>query len=80
LFTWGCGLGRQLWWVLQLGRRSEDRAFALIAAGAVVGTGVHLLFDFGLSIPANSFSLALLCGLACGTPSLQQQVPGGDRN
>jgi O-antigen ligase len=44
--------------------RSEDRAAGLAALGAVAGVAVHSLFDFGLSLPANAATLAIVCGAA----------------
>ncbi len=70
-------LCRRLWTVFQQGRRSEDRGAGLAAMGALVGVSVHSLFDFSLTIPANAFTLALVCGLACGTatrPLSQESV------
>ena len=60
-------LYRRLWTVFQQGRRSEDRAIGLGALGAVTGALIHSLVDFGMTIPANAFSLAVFVGLACGT-------------
>ncbi len=60
-------LYRRLWTVFQRGRRSEDRAIGLGALGAVTGALLHSVVDFGLTIPANAFSLAIFSGLACGT-------------
>jgi O-antigen ligase len=48
------------------GWRSEDRAAVLAAWGALVAVAVHELFDFGLTMPANAFTLALVVGLALG--------------
>ena len=50
------------------GRRSEDRAVSLAAAGAVAGVAAHSFVDFGLTLPANALILAVLVGLACGSP------------
>jgi len=44
--------------------RSEDRGVALAALGALAAVAVHSAFDFGLSLPANSVTLAILCGAA----------------
>ncbi len=60
-------LYRRLWSVFQEGRRSEDRAIGLGALGALTGALIHSTVDFGLTIPANAFSLAIFAGLACGT-------------
>ena len=50
--------------VLRGGRRSEDRAAGLAALGALAAAGVHECFDFGLTIPANALTLAVLAGAA----------------
>ncbi|HEX9800275.1 MAG TPA: O-antigen ligase family protein [Thermoanaerobaculia bacterium] len=50
------------------GERSEDRAAALAAIGAAVAVGLQELADFGLTIPANAFTLAALCGAALAAP------------
>ena len=49
--------------------RSEDRAAALAAIGALVAVVVHSLFDFGMVLPANDVTLAVMvaAGLAAGT-------------
>ena len=57
---------RSLWKVLLRGRRSEDRALALAGAGALAAALLHSLVDFGLTIPANAFLLAILLGLVGG--------------
>lgn len=49
---------------LRRGLRSEDRATALAALGALVSVGLHELVDFGLTMPANSFTMVILCGVA----------------
>lgn len=59
----GVWLGvRRLATVLMDGRRSEDRAAALAALGALTGAAIHSAVDFGLTIPANALTLVLLCG------------------
>ncbi len=50
------------------GRRSEDRATALAALGALTAVAVHELFDFGLTMPANALVLAVVVGLGLGVP------------
>jgi O-antigen ligase len=50
--------------VLREGRRSEDRAAGLAALGMLAAVAVHEAFDFGLTLPANAFSLAVLAGAA----------------
>ena len=57
---------RRLLRLSRLGLRSEDRAAALAALGALVSVGIHESLDFGLTMPANAFALAVLCGAACG--------------
>lgn len=59
------GMGR----VLQDGQRSEDRAAALAAIGAFIAVAVHSVLDFGLSMPANAATLAILVGAALGSPT-----------
>jgi putative inorganic carbon (HCO3(-)) transporter len=50
------------------GERSEDRAAALAAIGACVAVGLQELLEFGLTQPANSFTLAVVCGAALAVP------------
>jgi O-antigen ligase/polysaccharide polymerase Wzy-like membrane protein len=50
--------------VLRHGRRSEDRAAALAALGALGAVLVHEFFDFGLTMPANALALAVVAGAA----------------
>ncbi|MBZ5590457.1 MAG: O-antigen ligase family protein [Acidobacteriia bacterium] len=50
--------------VLRDGERSEDRGAALAALGALAAVAVHSCFDFGLSMPANSMTLAIIVGAA----------------
>ncbi|HEX9668736.1 MAG TPA: O-antigen ligase family protein [Thermoanaerobaculia bacterium] len=52
--------------VLQRGHRSEDRAAALAALGALAALAVHEAVDFGLTIPANALTLAVVLGAALG--------------
>ncbi len=52
--------------VLAGGHRSEDRAAALAALGALVAVGLHEWVDFGLTMAANSFTLAIVAGCAAG--------------
>lgn len=54
--------------VLNRAERSEDRGAALAALGAFTALAVHSCFDFGLSLPANSATFIVICGLAMGTP------------
>ncbi len=82
LAAWGLlALWRRLFATFRRGRRSEDRAAALGALVAITGAGFHSVVDFALTIPANAFTLAILCGLACGgvTPraARTQRPPAG---
>jgi O-antigen ligase len=50
--------------VLRNGRRSEDQAAGLAVLGALAAVAVHELFDFGLTLPANALTLAVMAGAA----------------
>jgi O-antigen ligase len=50
--------------VLRHGRRSEDQAAGLAVLGALAAVGVHECFDFGITMPANALTLAVLAGAA----------------
>ena len=65
-------VARQLWQRLTDARRSEDHALALAGAGALTTALFHSLVDFGLTIPANAFTLAILIGMAI-TPPLRSR-------
>lgn len=52
--------------VLRQGARSEDRAAALAALGALTGIAIHSFFDFGLSMPANAVTFVVVVGAALG--------------
>ena len=56
------GLLRSLRRVLRDGWRSEDRAAGLAALGVLVSAGIHETLDFGLSMPGNAVTLAILLG------------------
>lgn len=58
--------------VLRHGRRSEDRAAALGALGALAAAGLHELVDFSLSLPANAFAVAVLAGAAASARRSQE--------
>lgn len=60
-------LGRRFYAAAQNGRRSEDRAIGVAACGCFAFVAAFSLVDFGLTVPANSFSLAILFGLAAAT-------------
>jgi len=55
---------RRLLFGLKWGARSEDRASALAALGALISVGVHEAFDFGLTMPGTAFTFAVLVGSA----------------
>jgi hypothetical protein len=55
--------------VLQRGHRSEDRAAGLAGLAALTMATLVSLVDFGLTMPANAFTLAVLVGLCAGTPT-----------
>jgi len=52
--------------VVRSAERTEDAAAGLAALGACAAIAAHSMLDFGLTMPANSVSLAVLCGLALG--------------
>lgn len=54
--------------VLRRGLRTEDRALAVAALGALAGVGLHETVDFGLTIPAVAFTLVALLGAAAAAP------------
>jgi O-antigen ligase len=47
---------------------SEGKAAALAALAALAAALAHEMVDFGLTMPANAFTLAVLCGVALGVP------------
>jgi len=57
-------LSRRLFAVLRGYGRSEDRAAALAAFGILAVLTVHELLDFGLTMPANALTVAVLTGAA----------------
>jgi O-antigen ligase len=61
VFVVARGLGRRL---RTEGLRSEARAAVVAALGALVAAAVHEMFDFGLTLPANALTLAVICGAA----------------
>jgi O-antigen ligase len=77
LVVWGLvALCRHLFAAFTAGRRSEDRAAALFGLVAVTGAALHSAVDFALTIPANAFTLAILCGLACGAAPQRRRRSG----
>ncbi|MFP3939032.1 MAG: O-antigen ligase family protein, partial [Thermoanaerobaculia bacterium] len=72
LFAVGLGaLLLRLAQVLRRGARSEHRAAALAALGALAAVGLHETVEFGLTIPAVAFTLAVLAGVAASAPPSQ---------
>lgn len=69
------GLVLRLLTVLRRGRRSEDRAAALAGLGALTAAAVHECFDFGLTMPANALTLAVVAG-AAASARLASAGPG----
>lgn len=59
--------GRRFYGVAQNGRRSEDRALGVAAWGCFAFVAAFSLVDFGLTVPANGFTVAILFGLAAAT-------------
>ena len=57
----------RLWRVFFESERSETRAAALAALGALISVGLHEIFDFGLVMPANALTLAAVVGAALGS-------------
>lgn len=56
------------------GHRTEDRCAAVAALGALAAVAIHSCFDFGLTMPANAATLAILCGLGIAAGE-QEAVP-----
>jgi O-antigen ligase len=55
----------RVWWRAV---HREGQAAALGALGAVAAALAHECLDFGLTTPANGFTLAILCGVALAVP------------
>jgi O-antigen ligase len=53
---------------LRVVARSEDAAAILAALGAMTAVAIHSAFDFGLQMPANAATLAILAGVALSIP------------
>ena len=72
-------LGRRLWRSATRGARSEDRAAGIAALGALASFALHELAEFGLTMPANAVTLAVVCGAAAVVPRARTTpaaVPG----
>jgi O-antigen ligase len=63
------------WKALRHEKRSEDLAGTLAILGVTTAVAVHSCFDFGLTIPANAATLAIVCGAgaAVAFPELRTQ-------
>lgn len=61
-------IGRVLWRLYRFGARSEERAIGLALFGALSAITLHSLVDFGLTMPANTFIVAVLLGSALDAP------------
>ena len=61
-------IGRVLWRLYRFGARSEERAVGLALFGALLAALFHSLVDFGLTMPANTFILAILLASALDAP------------
>lgn len=53
---------RRGWWLLRHARTSSDYGLAAAATAVLTMQAVHAAFDFAWYLPANYFSLALICG------------------
>jgi O-antigen ligase len=71
------GLTARLAAVLRDGGRSEDRAAALAALGALVSLALHEGMDFGLSMPGNAVTLAALFGAAAAARARERSAELG---
>ncbi|MGQ9574324.1 MAG: O-antigen ligase family protein [Thermoguttaceae bacterium] len=60
LVAWG------VWHVLRYDPDPRGATFGMVALFALSSQVLHALFDFGLSIPANMLSFALVCGAVAG--------------
>lgn len=69
-------LARRLFRVFERGSRSEDRAAGLAGLGALAGGLLMSAVDFGLTMPANAFAMAVVCGLCAGVPAGRGELRG----
>lgn len=60
-------LGRRCYAAAEDGRRSEDRSVGVAGFGVFVFVLAFSLVDFGLTVPANSFTVAVIFGIATTT-------------
>lgn len=59
-------------------QRSEDQAAGLAALGILVSAGIHAGLDFGLTMPANAVTLAILLGAAVAAVRTGKAPPSAD--
>lgn len=57
---------RRLSRILWNSSHPDHQALALGTLGVLLSAGLHECLDFGLTMPANAFTLAVICGLAYG--------------
>ncbi|MGD2116536.1 MAG: O-antigen ligase family protein [Acidobacteriota bacterium] len=62
---------------LRFGTRTEDRAAAVAALGALAAASAHDLLDFALTMPAVAVSLTIVLGAACAAASRGDRGRGG---
>jgi len=60
--------------------RTEVRAAGLAAVGAIAAVALHSCLDFGLTMPANAATLAILTGAAIGADRGDSRMTARDRN
>jgi O-antigen ligase len=70
------GVVRSLLVVLRFGLRTEDRLAAVAGLSALAAVATHEIFDFGLSLPANAATLAVLLGAAAAGRVSMRNVVG----
>lgn len=76
LFTGFAPVPRRLLRVLAGRGRSENRAAALALLGVLAAVVVHEMIDFGLTMPANAMTLAVLVGAGLAAPLAPRRVRG----
>jgi O-antigen ligase len=69
---------RRLFRVLAGRGRSENRAAALALLGVLAAVVVHEMIDFGLTMPANALTLAVLVGAGLALPLVAPRPSEGE--
>ena len=59
-------VARAVWYVLRKDSDPNGSAFGVVALFALGAQVLHALFDFGLYLPANMLTFAVLCGAVAG--------------